>query len=167
MTASTEPERGFTLTRILQAPRELVYRAWTEPAHLHWFFSGLSTTVEPIELDLRVGGVWRQKMVVAEDHEYFTGGVYRQIVPGEKLVFLWGAVDGWPKIDPAHPDDGPLVTVSLGDLGGKTEMVFRLELPQRLSDERVREWFASGIRDGWGQTLDRLVASFAGAPAGS
>ena len=49
-----------------------------------------------------MGGVWRQRMVIDEDTEYFTGGVYRGIVQDERLVFSWGgATDGWPTLDPA------------------------------------------------------------------
>jgi uncharacterized protein YndB with AHSA1/START domain len=71
-----------------------------------------------------------------------------------------GAVGGWPAIDLDRLDDGPVVTVLLNEAGGKTEMVFHLALPDTFSDERVREWFATGMRDGWGNTIDRLVASF-------
>jgi uncharacterized protein YndB with AHSA1/START domain len=156
-----EQQRGFTLTRMLAAPRELVFQAWTDPDHLQWFYSGLRDPRDAIEVDLRVGGVWRQKMVVDKDTEYFTGGIYREIVPPERLVFTWGASDGWPRIDPDHLDDGPVVTVTLNEVGDKTEMIFHLGLPDHLSEDRVREWFASGIRDGWGVTIDRLVARFA------
>jgi uncharacterized protein YndB with AHSA1/START domain len=158
----SEPDRGFTLTRMLAAPRERVFQAWTDPDHLGWFSSGLGHAREPIEVDLRVDGVWRQKMVVDQDTEYFTGGIYREIVPPERLVFTWGAYDGWPRIDPDHVEDGPVVTVTLNDLGDKTEMIFHLGLPDHLSDDRVREWFASGMTDGWNDTIDRLVASLAG-----
>jgi uncharacterized protein YndB with AHSA1/START domain len=157
----TEPERGFTLTRMLDAPREFVFQAWTDPLHLQWFFSDLTDAREPIEVDLRVGGVWKQKMVVDQDTEYFTGGIYREIVPPERIVFTWGAINGWPRIDPDHIEDGPVVTVTLNEVGHKTEMIFHLRLPDHLSEDTVRDWFASGIRDGWSQTIDRLAARFA------
>ncbi len=51
-----------------------------------------------------------------------TGGIYREIVPNEKLVFIWGATDGWPKIDPDELDDSPTVTVTLDEAGCRTEM---------------------------------------------
>jgi uncharacterized protein YndB with AHSA1/START domain len=153
--------RAFTLTRLLDAPRERVFQAWTDPDHLQWFFSDQTDPREPIMVDLRVGGVWRQKMVVDEETTYYTGGIYREIVPPERIVFTWGAVDGWPPIDPDRPEDGPVITVTLNEVGDKTEMVFHLQLPDHLSEDRVREWFASGIRGGWSDTIDRLVASFA------
>jgi len=165
--ATNAAERGFTLRRILNAPRDLVFQAWTDPAHLQWFFnSSMPLPSEPIEVDLRVGGAWRVKMIINERLQYFTGGIYREIVPGEKLVFTWGAVDGWPELDSDHPDDCPVVTVTLNELGErgeKTEMVFQVALSEQMSDEHVREWLATGMRDGWSDTIDRLVAKFANA----
>jgi uncharacterized protein YndB with AHSA1/START domain len=156
-------QREFTIIRTLDAPPERVFRAWTEPDHLRWFFSDSTPADEPVEVDLRVGGTWRQRMIIADDTEYFTGGVYREITPVERLVFTWGAVDGWPELDPENLDGAPLATVDLVDVDGKTEMTFRLSLPAGLSDEAVREWFATGIREGWTQTLERLVESVAPA----
>ena len=80
----------------------------------------------------------------------------------EKLLFAWGAADGWPQIDHDHLEDAPVVTVTLNEIGDKTEMIFHLTLPDDLADDRVREWFASGMREGWTDTLGRLVTRFAG-----
>lgn len=164
MTATNALEREFTLTRILNAPRDVVFQAWTDPKHLQWFFNdGMAPPTEPIVVDLRVGGAWRQKMVINEDTEYFTGGIYREIVPGEKLVFTWGAADGWPEINHDRPEDSPVVTVTLKELGEKTKMIVHVALPGHESDERIREWLATGMREGWSVTIDRLVAHFASA----
>ena len=74
--------------------------AWTDPDQLEWYYNPAQPIPdEPIELDLRVGGVWRQRMVIDEDTAYYTGGVYREIVPGRSLVFAWGATGGWPALD--------------------------------------------------------------------
>ena len=100
--------REFTLTWTLDAPCEDVYRAWTDPDLLGWFYNDQQPTPsEPIELDLRVGGVWRQLMVIDEETSYFTGGLYREIAPDERLVFAWGAADGWPGLDVADLDASP------------------------------------------------------------
>ena len=157
-------ERGFTLRRVLNAPRDLVFQAWTDPAHLLWYFNpSMPPPSDPIEVDLRVGGAWRVKMVISAELQYFTGGIYREIVPGEKLVFTWGAVDGWPQIHRDRPDDCPVVTVTLNDLGAQTEMVFHVTLSEQMSNEQVREWLATGMRDGWSDTIDRLVINVVGA----
>ena len=155
----TTEDRGFTLTRILNAPRALVWRAWTDPAELSWFLNpGTGPTKEPITVDLRVGGAFRVHMIVNDDLEYMTGGVYREIVPIERLVFEWGAVDGWPRLDAANPDDVPLTILEFAELdGGKTEMTLRVAFPESMPDSRAAEWLGTGMREGWDTTIDRLV----------
>jgi uncharacterized protein YndB with AHSA1/START domain len=95
------------------------------------------------------------------------GGVYREIVPDEKLVFAWGATDGCPELDQDHLDDSPRVTVTFSAVGGRTEMTVHVELPASLSDDRVQEWWSLGTRDGWRDTVDRLAARLARTPAAS
>jgi uncharacterized protein YndB with AHSA1/START domain len=158
-------DRGFTLTWTLDAAPAEVFQAWTDPEHLDWFYNDRNPIPdEPIELDLRVGGVWRQTMVIDAATAYVTGGVYREIVPDEKLVFSWGATGGWPELDPERLDDSPLVTVLLSQRGGRTEMLLTVELPAGLSDDDVRHWLSLGIRDGWRQTVNRLAVALAGTP---
>jgi uncharacterized protein YndB with AHSA1/START domain len=166
MTTTDAPRREFTLTWTLDAHPAAVFRAWTDPEHLGWFYNDAQPTpTEPMELDLRVGGAWRQRMIIDEDTDYVTGGVYREIVPDEKLVFAWGATDGWPKLDPARLDDGPLVTVTIEDIDGRTAMTVHVKLPAHLSEDEVPEWWSLGIRDGWRDTVDRLAARFTHTPA--
>ena len=161
--ASTGTRRGFTLTRTLDAPRDLVFQAWTDPDHMQWFFNPQRTPPgERAEVDLRIGGAWRQRMIVDEDTDYITGGIYREIVPVEKLVFEWGAVGGWPAIDPMRGSAGLVVTVELAKKADRTEMVLRVDFPDVLSDAEVRKLLGMGMREGWGDTIDRLVAVFAG-----
>ena len=151
--------RGFTLTRTINAPRERVFAAWTEPAELDWFFSDPGAHNPAAEVDLRAGGEWRQLMVIDELDSYVTGGRYRLVVPGEKLVFAWGAEGGWPELD----DDAPVVTVALVEIDGHTEMTVTVSLPETLTQEQVGEQLATGMEAGWNQTVDRLVAQLAGA----
>jgi uncharacterized protein YndB with AHSA1/START domain len=123
-------QRDFTLTWTLDAPPAEVFRAWTDPDNLGWFYNDAQPLpTEPIELDLRVGGIWRQYMVIDRDTAYFTGGVYREIVPDEKLVFAWGATDGWPKLDPTDSDESPLV-VTLSQVYERTELTVQVEPPR-------------------------------------
>ena len=164
---STDTRRGFSIVRHLDAPRELVFRAWTDPAQLHWFAGVAPSAEHPSTVDLRIGGAWRVFLVEQNDEarSYFTGGVYREIVPGERLVFSWGAVGGWPSLDLDRLDDAPLATVRLKPAGSRTEMVFNLQLPDHLTDEQMLEWTSGPVLVGWGMTIDRLVARYAAVAA--
>jgi uncharacterized protein YndB with AHSA1/START domain len=166
MTNTDRTRRDFTLTWTLDSSPAEVFRAWTDPDHLHWFYNDNNPVPsEPIELDLRVGGAWRQHMVIDESTAYVTGGVYREIVLNEKLVFAWGATDGWPKLDPDKLDDSPLVTVTFSQVRGRTELTVHVELPASFSEDQVQEWLSMGVRQGWRDTVDRLAAGLARAPA--
>jgi uncharacterized protein YndB with AHSA1/START domain len=166
MTKPDRARREFTLSWTLDAPAAEVFRAWTDPEHLQWFYNPDNPVPdEPIELDLRIGGVWRQRMVISASTDFVTGGVYREIVPDEKLVFAWGATGGWPELDPERLDDSPQVTVMLSRVAGRTEMMVTVELPAHLSDAQVQEWLSMGVRDGWRDTVDRLAAALVRAAA--
>ena len=160
---TTATDRGFTLTRTLNAPRAAVWRAWTDPAELAWFLNPESPApAEPISVDLRVGGAFRVHMIVSDELDYMTGGIYREIVPIERLVFEWGAVDGWPRLDPANPDDAPLTTLTFTELGPRsTEFALTVSFPDSMSRALADEWLTTGMRDGWGMTIDRLVDQLA------
>jgi uncharacterized protein YndB with AHSA1/START domain len=162
MTTTTDTgARSLTIVRRLAAPRETVsvFRAWTDPDHLHWFADAAPTEAHPTTVDLRVGGAWRLRLVENEQKSYTTGGVYREIRAPEKLVFSWGAVDGWPKLDLERLDDNPLVTVTFADLDGSTEMVLHVAFSDHLTQEQVAIWFGTGMTAGWNATLDRLGPS--------
>lgn len=155
-------ERGFTIIRRFEAPRDVVFQAWTDPAHLQWFAGVPASPEHPTTVDLRVGGSWRIYLVETHDDSsldkaYMTGGVYREIVPPEKLVFTFGAVDGWPRLDPDNLDDAPIVSIRLTEVSGATEMQFEVRFAGGLPDARVREWLATGMREGSLATLERLA----------
>jgi uncharacterized protein YndB with AHSA1/START domain len=163
----TATRRDFTLEWTLDASPAEVFRAWTDPDHLGWYYNDHQPIPEePIELDLRVGGTWRQRMVISPETEFVTGGIYREIVADERLVFTWGAVDGWPRIDPDQLDESPRVTVTLVPAGDQTEMSVHVELPASLSEEQVREWWSLGVKNGWRDTVDRLEVALSRSAAG-
>jgi uncharacterized protein YndB with AHSA1/START domain len=165
MSTDAQP-REFTLTYTLESPASEVFRAWTDPEHLDWFYNDAQPRpVQPTEVDLRVGGAWRQYMVVDEDISYFTGGIYREIEPGKKLVFSWGAVGGWPDIDPDRLDDGPLVTVTLKESEGRTRMTVHVELPATFVGGDNPPRFLDHVEAGMRDTIDRLAADLARQPA--
>ncbi|WP_051960644.1 SRPBCC family protein [Devosia riboflavina] len=148
--------RGFTLTRTFEAPPDMVFAAWTEPQNLGWFMNPGFTSDLPITVDFRVGGAWRLEMIVNTETRYMTGGIFREIDPGKKLVFTWGAVDGWPKIDPDNLALGPQVTILFREVADGTQMIFRVELPDQLTEPETAEWMSTGMLAGWTMTIDRL-----------
>jgi len=165
--STDSPKRDFTLTWTLDASPAEVYRAWTDPEHLEWYFNDHQPLPdEPIEVDLRVGGEWRQMMVIDEETRFMTGGIYRELVPDERIVFAWGATDGWPKLDQEQLDASPQVTVTLTPDGEQTVLSVNVALPVELSDDEVREWWSRPVRNGWQDTVDRLAALVAARVGG-
>lgn len=156
--ATYDLDRGMTLTRFLDAPPADVFAGWTVPSHLGWYFNPTTTTDLPATVDLRVGGEWRIHMVENADRQYMTGGLYHEVVPAERLAFYWGAQGGWPALDPARPDENPLVTLDFVTQGAGTRMGLRLQLPDSMTAEQADWWMNCGMIPGWHMTIDRLVA---------
>jgi uncharacterized protein YndB with AHSA1/START domain len=136
--------KEFTITRLFNAPRELVFKAWTDPAHLAAWLGpkGTRTPLSSIEIDLRPGGRWRACMVREDNgHEFPSGGEYREIVEPERLVFTWALDD---------KGSTSLVTVTFADHGGKTEMTFH---QAGFRDDGERD----GVEWGWSSAFERLT----------
>ncbi|MDQ0577040.1 SRPBCC family protein [Agromyces albus] len=138
-------EQQFTITRVFDAPRAAIWRAWTDPdeAATWWHPRGVTTPRESVEIDVRPGGRYRYTMIAPDGTEYPTAGVYREVVEPERLVFTWGS--------PGDADDvAPLITVTLAELGDRTEMTFHLDgIAGVPGDENVY--------DGWSEAFDVLV----------
>jgi uncharacterized protein YndB with AHSA1/START domain len=163
MTDTDHARREFTLTWTLDASPDEVFRAWTDPEQLGWFYNDAQPTPdEPIEVDLTVGGAWRQQMIIDADTSYATGGIYHEIVPGERLVFSWGAEGGWPDLDRDHLDQSPLVTIVLSRVGDRTEMTTQIVLPESFVAATPAAWLQH-IETGWRDTVDRLADALAPA----
>lgn len=142
----TEQQQGITVVRVFDAPRDLVWREWTEPERFaDWF--GAADCVVPVEtvtMDVRPGGSWRATMLCdGGTREIQWAGEYREVEAPERLVLTFSDRPG----DDAHE----LVTVILSDLGdGRTEMQFRQQgQMQAAGYERARE--------GWSSFFDRLA----------
>ena len=142
----TEAASATTLriTRKLAAPRELVFKAWTEPEFLFkWWAAGPDFTTPIAEVDLRVGGKYRLGMQPpGKDQPSVIGGVYREVTPPEKLVYTWV----WE-----HEEDFPesIVTVEFREKDGGTEIsLVHALLPSAQSRDQHGE--------GWQACTDRL-----------
>lgn len=137
----------FTLTRVLDAPTDLVWRAWTQPEHLAAWLP--STALETISVDVREGGKLRYTMIDQETGQTFpTEGVFLEVIPVQRLVFTWGNPD-----DPV--ESSPVVTLTLQSEGERTELTFHL----RGFEGHPGDGF---VYDGWSDTLDTLAAHVAG-----
>jgi uncharacterized protein YndB with AHSA1/START domain len=138
------PEAGITMTRVFDAPRELVWKEWTEPERLADWFGGpnIEIPLSTVSMDVRPGGALRLTMLLGAGREIRWKGEYREVVEPERLVFT--ITD--------RPDDEAyeLVTVVLTDLGeGRTEM--RFEQRGRMTPEQYE---AAG--QGWSTFFDRI-----------
>jgi uncharacterized protein YndB with AHSA1/START domain len=113
-------ERGLTITRVFDAPREQFFKAFTEPERFAKWFGAPTSEVPPssVSMDVRPGGAWRATMVVQESgQEIHWKGEFREVVEPERLVFTITDQTG-------GEDEYEVCTVVLTDVGGKTEMQF-------------------------------------------
>ncbi len=147
-TTST-PGLTLTLRRTFTAPRERVFRAWTDPAELkQWFAPGELTTPTAV-VDLRVGGRYRIAMAEPGGEPFYLNGVYKEVRAPERLVYTFR----WE--DPGELDPGEtLVTVEFHERGGKTEVVITHEQLANAEDRRKHE-------EGWTGCLEKLTAVLA------
>jgi uncharacterized protein YndB with AHSA1/START domain len=149
----TEPssDRELILSRLIDAPREKLYRAWTEPALLKQWFAPLPYTTPVAELDLRPGGASFVMMRAPDGTDLPCHGVYLEIVRNERLVFTDAYVKAW------EPSKKPFMTVILTfeDEGGKTRYTARVR-HWTVADRETHE--KMGFHQGWGQCADQLAA---------
>jgi len=138
------PETTLKLRRTFQAPRERVFRAWTDAKELAlWFGPSADYSAKVPELDLKVGGKYKLEMHHAGGNVHTVGGTYREIKPPEKIVFTWC----WEQDPTAHES---LVTIEFRDLGPSTEILLTHE---QLPSVEEREKHGHG----WNGCLDSLA----------
>jgi uncharacterized protein YndB with AHSA1/START domain len=139
-------QHGFRTTRVLDAPRERVWKEWTEPERFADWYGGPEADVplSTVEMDVRPGGEWRATMYFGPArHEIQWSGEYLEVVAPERLVLTF--------CDRPDRDRYELLTVVLTDLGdGRTEMVVEQRGHMRPEDYDRAE-------KGWGTFFDRLV----------
>jgi uncharacterized protein YndB with AHSA1/START domain len=139
---------SLTLKRRLNAPPQKVYEAWTDPEKLVRWFGPAETLDRSVvaELNIRPGGRYRVSFKTIDGDYHQVGGVYREVVPNERLVFSWA----WH----STPERESLVTVMLKPDGDGTILTL---LHEQFFDEAA----ATGHRRGWTGTLNKLEAYFA------
>jgi len=151
MTDAIDPNRDLVLTRLLDAPRNALYRCWTEPELLKQFFAPLPYTTPHAELDVRPGGSNRITMRSPEGEDMPLSGVYLDAVPNEKIVFTDAFTEAWtPSAKPFF-----VGTLTFADEAGKTRYT-AVARHWTAEDKAAHE--AMGFHEGWGQVADQLEA---------
>jgi uncharacterized protein YndB with AHSA1/START domain len=139
-------ERELVMTHLFDAPRSLVWAAWTERRHLErWQGAPKGFTVTTAQTDIRPGGAFRICMRSPEGVDHWLQGVYREVVAPERLVFThtWLDADGKPGTE-------TLVTITFTERGRKTELTLR-QAGFKSDDARA------GHEGGWASTFERLA----------
>jgi uncharacterized protein YndB with AHSA1/START domain len=144
-------DRELVLTRLIDAPRDKLYRAWTEPELLKQWFAPLPWTTPHVEVDVRPGGSSFFVMRSPDGTDFPNRGVYLEVVPNERLVFTDAYVSAW------EPSEKPFFTgiLTFEDEDGKTRYTARAR-HWTVSDREAHE--KMGFHEGWGQCADQLAA---------
>ena len=141
------------ITRVFDAPRELVFKAWTDPDQFKQWFGAAAcdgASLRSVKVDARVGGKYRLQMRQANG-EYFTSvGTYREVKPPERIVFTWefekdGSGDEFGEVEPPEM----LVTVEFKARGKQTELILTHE---KFATTQSRD----GHNEGWNRCLNAL-----------
>jgi len=164
-----ENKKGITIERVFDAPREMVWRAWTEPEMAKRWWGPEGFTAPSIKIDLRVGRKYIFCMHGPKGSEFdkdlYSAGVYKEIVPMKRLVVsdYFSDAEG-NKIDPKvygmatdMPEEMEVVVTFEDAEGGKTKLT--IEYPRPESEEKFQAMLKSGMKEGWDSSLDKLARS--------
>jgi uncharacterized protein YndB with AHSA1/START domain len=155
-----EMER-MVVTRVFDAPRELVWKAWTDPKYVMQWWGPKGFTAPICKIDFRVGGKFLFCMRTPDGQEGWNGGEYHEIVPYEKIVSsMYFADSKGNRIEPEGTEheaiEGVHDVVLFEDIGnGQTKLTF-------IGNETMQNAIASGQFEGWKETLDKIAAVVAG-----
>ena len=144
-TFTTPSDRELVATRVVDAPRALVWEVHTSPEHLpKWLLGPDGWSMPVCEIDLRPGGEWHFVWRGPDDQEFGMRGVYHEVEPPERLVNTedWGG--DWPEA---------LTTMVLTEDGGRTMITTTVVYPSREARDRA---IGTGMKDGWSTSYDRL-----------
>ena len=144
-TVTLPTDEQILITREFDAPKHLVYKAWTTPELVTRWWSGHRGEVTSAEIDLRVGGVWRYVMVANGGFEVAFHGEYREIVPNERIVST--------EVYEGMPDAEAVNTVTFTEVDGRTILT---TLVQHTSKEDRDAHINSGMEAGMQEAMDRL-----------
>ena len=139
------------ITREFDAPKGLVYRAWTEPELVRRWWGGERGEVTVVEIDLRVGGAWRCVMVLDDGSEAAFRGEYREIFPNQRIVST--------EVYEGMPEAEALNTVTFEETGGRTTLRVLVEhASKEARDAHIASEMEVGMREGM-DLLERVALS--------
>jgi len=144
-TVTLPTDEQILITREFDAPRHLVYRAWTTPELVRRWWSGRRGEMTVAEIDLRVGGAWRYVMIAEGGFEVAFHGEYREIVPDERLVYT--------EIYEGMPEGEAVNTVTFTEVDGRTTLT---DLVQHTVKEHRDAHINSGMEVGMQEGMDLL-----------
>lgn len=142
---TTPTDREILMTRVFNAPRNLVWDAFTKPELLKRWFGPRGWSLEVCQVDLKVGGTWRYVVRGPDGTNMGMRGVYREIVPPDRLVFTEAFDD--------YPGDSLVTTVLVEDRGSTTMIATLLYSSQEIRDLVIK----SGMEHGAAESYDRLA----------
>ncbi len=158
MSDSKKVLNEVVITRIFDAPPELVWKAWTEPEHFKKWWGPKDCISPACEIDLRIGGKYLFCMRLKDGQEYWSTGFYKEIIPNKRLVFSHSFADENGNIVPAtyYGFEGKFelemeITVTFEEEVGKTRMILRqIGMP----DNHIEP-----MNVGWNESFDKLEES--------
>ena len=148
LTLTLPSDCEFVLTRVFNAPRRLVFDAWTKPEHVKLWYGCHIMTLRTCEIDLRVGGAYRYVMRAPDGVDHTMQGSYREITPPARLVYTEGYVTE------GFTSNEALVTVTFDERDGKTTLTSRVVHQSRQDRDGHLN---AGVEKGAAETLDRLA----------
>ena len=144
-TVTLPTDEQILITREFDAPKHLVYKAWTTPELVKRWWNAKRGEVTIAEIDLRVGGVWRYVMVADGGFEVGFHGEYREIVPNERIVST-EVYEGMPQGD--GPEQGTLNTATFTEADGRTTLTILVQAPSKeIRDAIIDSGMEAGMQD--------------------
>ncbi|MFC9709069.1 SRPBCC domain-containing protein [Paenibacillus sp. NPDC056933] len=146
-------EREFTLERVFDAPRELVFKAFTEPEHVSRWWAPGPFTIPVCNIDLRPGGIWHYCMESPEGNRHWSRAVYQEIVEPERIVYTGGFAD--EKANPVAGQPEHLATVTFTEQERKTKLTVQIAFG---SAEELKTTLKLGMKEGLSMTINGKLA---------
>ena len=147
----TQAQHELSLTRLIAAPRAVLFRCWTEPELIKQWFTPRPWTTPVVEMDVRPGGSSHMIFRGPEGQEFPNDGIFLEVVPNERLVFTDAYTSAWV------PSAKPFMTgiITFADEGSKTRYT---AVVRHWTEEDKKRHEEMGFEEGWGKATDQLEA---------